>query len=626
MIVALLTFVVFAPAIRFDYLQYDDGVYVYENAVVLKGLSVEGVVYAFRTIDGGSWMPMTWLSLMLDQSLFGNQPWAHHLTNVLLHSLCAALLFLAFQKMTGWRGGSWFVAVAFAIHPLRTESVAWIAERKDVLSGMMWMFGLLAYSRYVKKPGLVNRLRVVVCLVLGLMSKPMLVTFPFVLLLLDVWPFRRVGSDWRMMLGRVLMLVREKAWLLVVVALFCGLTYWAQDKGGAVSRPRTSVGQRATFLAVNYGFYLEKHLLPTDRTVLYPEVSQQPARVAISVGVLVIVSALAFWGLFRAPWLAVGWFWFLGTLIPVIGIVRIGYSTVADRYTYLPSIGLFIIAMCAVRQLTRERRWVERLFAVVAVMVLGLMVIATENDLSRWKDSGALFRSAVNVSPHRVALNNLANFQIGRGEYSQAIESCDLAIAMYPDYGPSYGNRSLAYAWLDDYEQAKADYDHAVRLGTRPIQPMHNRVGSGGENLALPVGNNPEESWHLFANMFKLEPKSAESFRGRADMRAKSGDNVGAMSDYNSAIRLDPAAAQSYIGRGNIRARAGNWREAIADMSKAIELSPASAETFQNRAVLYFKAGDFTAAWADIEQCRKLGGTPHESFIRALTEVSGRSR
>lgn len=623
-ILGVMTFVLFAPAIRYDYLHYDDGVYVYENTNVLKGLSVEGFAYAFRTIDGGSWMPLTWLSLMLDQTLFGNHPWGHHFTNILLHSLCAALLFVVLHKLTGRFGTSWFVAAAFAFHPLRTESVAWIAERKDVLSGLFWMLGMLTYARYVERPKAKRLGTVLLCLVLGLMSKPMLVTFPFVLLLLDVWPLCRAGDDWEKIRSRLWPLMREKVWLFVVIVVFCTLTFWSQDKSGAVSRPPTSVMEKFSSVTANYGFYLHQTFLPANRTVLYPEVNHAQKRNKILAAIVAGITILAFVMIRRAPWFAVGWLWFVGTLVPVIGIVRIGYTTVADRYTYLASIGLFIVVAWAAEKIAGKRIWLQRAFASLAVVVIVLMMSATRQDLPRWKDSGAMFASAVNVSPHRIAWNNHAYFQISRGDYAQAIESCNRAIEMNPEYGQTYGNRSLAYAWLEDYERAKADYDHAVKLGTRPIQPMRNRLNVAGVNSPVASTNDPEEAWHLFATMFKLEPKSAESFRSRAEMRFKLNDVAGAMTDYNRALQINPNDERARTGRGNAHVSAGNWTAALADLSKAIELSPTNAASYQNRAVIHFKMQQYDNAWSDIAQCKKLGGTPHESFIRALSEASGR--
>ena len=624
-VLAVLTFAIFAPVIRYDYLQYDDGVYVYENAHVLKGLSMEGLGYAFSTIDGGSWMPLTWLSLMLDQTVFRNHPWGHHLTNILLHSLCAALLFVILHKLTQRFCASWFVAAAFAFHPLRTESVAWIAERKDVLSGGLWMLGMLAYARHVKKPSVKRLGLLLLCFVLGLMSKPMLVTFPFVLLLLDIWPLRRTGTDWFTLRSRLWPLVREKASLFVVVLVFCGLTLWSQDKSGAVSRPTHSMAQKISDVTANYGFYLKQNILPSHRTVLYPDVSQKPAQATTFAIIFAGITVLALAMTVRAPWFTIGWLWFVGTLVPVIGIVRVGYTTVADRYTYLPSIGLFIILAWAAGLIARDRVLLQRVFATLAVVVVGLMMIATSLDLPRWKDSGALFSAAVKVSPHRIAWNNLAYYQISRGEYAQAVESCNRAIEMNPEFGQPYGNRSLAYAWLDDYERAKADYEYAVKLGSCPIQPMRNRVSTAVENLPIPSTNDPEEAWHIFAALFKLEPKSAESFRGRADMRFKLNDIAGAMSDYDTAIQIAPNDPHAHTGRGNTHARSSNWTAALTDLSKAIELSPTNAAAYQNRAVIHFKTGNYTQAWSDVDQCRKLGGIPHESFIRALSDVGRRN-
>lgn len=622
----LFTFLVFSPALKFDQVGYDDGVYVYENPQVLRGVNSTSFSYAFRSIDGGSWMPLTWLSLMLDTTIFGGAPWGYHFTNILLHAVCAGLLFRLCHGLTERTGLSLFVAACFALHPLRTESVVWIAERKDVLSGVFWMWGLLAYARYAKQPSRQGLMPVMALLVMGLMTKPMAVTFPFVLLLLDLWPLERAGKNWSEFIARFGRLVREKTILFLIVAIFCGLTYWAQYRTGAVGHSPGSLVEHLGRLADNYGFYLQKTFWPATRTVVYPESAATASEMLGCAGIIVSISALAVWRLFRYPWIAVGWFWFLGTLVPVIGIVRIGLSPVADRYTYLPSIGLFLLLAFGVGrwlEVNQRLRWFLRGLGGAIIVA---MVVATWQDLPRWRDAGTLFGAAVRVNPTKVSLNNLAYFQIGKGEFQQAIQYCDHAIRLAPNYAQSYATRSLAYACLEDYEQSKRDYDQAVNLGARPIQPERLKLRNPAMTHApVFVPKNPEDAWHYFAAVFKLEPRAAGSFGDRADFRFKWNDLAGAMRDYNQAIQLEPGNPTFYSHRGNLQLRLNNDAAALADLTRAIELAPTNAASYQNRAVLHFKARDFTKAWADIEQCRQHGGVPHESFIRALTEASGKN-
>jgi tetratricopeptide (TPR) repeat protein len=622
-LLVLLTIGLFWPAIHCDFVEYDDGVYVFENPQVLKGITGEGMAYAFRSIHGGSWMPLTWISHMLDVMIFGVKPAGHHFTNIFLHALGAGLLLLALNRLTRRLWLSALVAVVFAWHPLRTESVVWVAERKDVLSTLLFILGLLAYARYAEKPGRARYAWVVVCLMLGLMAKPMLVTFPFVLLLLDLWPLRRLGANWPELRANFWPRLREKIPLLLLVLLISGMTFWSQHRVGAVDRREMSLAHRARQITSNYAFYFQKTFLTTQRTVIYPVAPLSPIG-AGGVGIALLgLSVLALWRMFVVPWLALGWFWFLGTLVPVIGFVPVGLSAVADRYSYIPSIGLGLIIVWGLATVAGASLWRRR-----ALVVLGLMAVlacawATRLDIRRWRNSESLFESASLTAPHKIALNNLAYALVKRGEYSRAIEFCTRAIELDPQYGSSYGNRALAYAWSNDYEQAKRDYDQAVKLGARPIQPMRRQQLLSGGAIDEATSSDPEEAWHLFAGVSGLEPKSAASFRGRGDMRLKVGDVTGGISDYTKAIGLSEEAV-TYTSRGNAYVRLGDWSRALADLTKAVELAPNDAKNYQNRAVAYFKTANYESAWADVERCRKLGGTPPPSFLEALSAASGR--
>jgi tetratricopeptide (TPR) repeat protein len=647
------TFVLYSPAIWYDFVDYDDWMYVFKNQAVLAGLNLQGLHYAFTSFDGGSWMPLTWLSLMLDTTLFGARPEALHFTSLLLHSLTSGLLLVAMYRFTG---NVWLSVVAigiFALHPLRTESVVWIAERKDVLSGCCFALGLLAYKNYVNGPTPRRYGWVVGCLVLGLMSKPMLVTLPFVFLLLDFWPLRRMGDNWSAMRVKIWPLVCEKLPLFILIIASCVFTYWSQKQTGAMSRWSTDLLGRAGDVAGNYGFYLFKLVLPINRTVIYPQIHLAfPVLLLLGTG-LIAMTVGVLWKAFRWPWLTVGWFWFLGMLVPVIGIVPVGMTPVADRYTYLPSIGIGIALAWSVSALVQGRIRAKQVACGFGMAVLASLIWMTSRDLPRWQNSRALFESAIRVAPHKIAYNNLAYFCLRQGEYGEAIELATRAIELDPNYGASYSSRAMAYVCQDNYARAKTDYDHGIRLGDRPLRSNPNY------NPMAIAGTDPEEDWEQFTTAIGMSPRTAEDFQARAASRVKRMAMDLAIADYSKAIELKPDFADAYCGRASVCNATGDLHGAIRDASQAIELntnhgeaylaravaytrlsnyfaalqdndktiqlSPTNVLAHQNRAVTYFLMKDFDAAWKDVERCRRLGGKPPDSFVRALSAASGRT-
>lgn len=648
------TFILYSPAFWYDFVDYDDWMYVFKNQAVLDGLNLDGLRYSFTSFDGGSWMPLTWLSLMLDTTLFGARPESLHFTNLFLHSLTSGLLVVAVHRLTGNLWLSLVSIAIFALHPLRTESVVWIAERKDVLSGCCFALGLLAYTNYVSGPTPRRYGWVVGSLVLGLMSKPMLVTLPFVFLLLDFWPLRRMGDDWNAVRAKIWPLVREKAPLFILIVACCIFTFWSQKQVGAVSRLSTESWSRAADLVGNYSFYLFKLIAPVNRTVIYPQLHLPvPGLFLLGAG-LVAATVGVLWRAFRWPWLTVGWLWFLGMLVPVIGIVPVGMTPVADRYTYLPSIGIGIALAWSVSAMVQGRIRAKQVACGFGVAILAGLIWMTSRDLPRWQNSRQLFESAIRVAPHKVAYNNLAYFCIRQGEYDEAVELATRAIELDSNYGASYSSRAMAYLCLDDYARAKTDYDRGIQLGDRPLRSNPNY------NPSAIVGTDPEEHWEQFSTAIGFAPRTAEDFVARADSRAKRqkldlaladystaielkprfanaysgrasalnaiGDVTGAIRDASQAIMLEPDHAAAYLARAVAQTRMGNLAAALQDNNQSIFLSPTNALARQNRAVTYFLMKDFAAAWQDIEQCRKLGGKPHDSFVRALSEASGQSR
>ncbi len=346
-LVVLIT-AVYWPVGHAGFLAHDDDLYVTANPHVRGGLTVADAVWAFTAFHDSNWFPLTWLSLALDCQCFGMNAGGYHAVNVMLHTASTVLLFLVLRRMTGATWRSACVAAVFGVHPLHVQSVAWVAERKDVLSGLFWMLAMWWYVRYVERPTWWRYAVVVGWYAMGLMAKPMVVTLPFVLLLLDYWPLGRtlwtrsvVGHNAQLRFGE---LVWEKIPFFALAAVSCGVTIWAQHSGGAISSlERLPLGPRMVNAVVSYARYMKKTVWPSGLAFYYPYRAWSPGAVIVSGAILVAVSSLVIRGARREPYLAVGWFWFLGTLVPAIGLVQVGGQSMADRYTYLPLTGLFIM-------------------------------------------------------------------------------------------------------------------------------------------------------------------------------------------------------------------------------------------------------------------------------------------
>lgn len=617
LMLALFTFLFYFPALRFEFVDYDDGTYVYLNQNVLGGLNFHSISYAFSTFDGGSWMPLTWLTHQLDTSLFGPGPAGRHATSIVLHAVNAGLLLLTLFKLTGKLWPSCLASVLFAVHPLRTESVAWVSERKDVLCGLFFLLGLLAYTRYARKPEFGRYLLVLLCLLCGLMAKPMLVTFPLLLLLLDYWPLCRNGAIIGGKKTTPEALLMEKVPMLVLAGAVAGLTYWSQRDSGALSHWGSTWIERASNVAGNYLFYLEKFIFPANLTVLYPDHSFSIGLLIFLPLVLLGLTAMFILARQSQPWLLVGWGWFLLCLLPVIGIVPVGMTQVADRYLYLPSIGLGVAVAWWLWAIQQHHNYAGRLALLASLVWLALLARETRTDLARWRNSEQLFTAALRVAPHKVAYDNLAYYAIKAGNFDLALDFSTKAVELDPTFGPSHSTRAMAYAGQGDYTNARLAYDQAVALGDRPIRSASELTPHIGREFDAELG------WEQFMAISGLEPKTSGAFKLRATSRLKAGNTVAAIADLTEAITLRPDDLQLFTARGNAFATLADWPHALADLSLVIESSPTNAAAYQNRAVIFYKMGEYGKAWADIEQQKRLGGEPHASFIQALSSASG---
>jgi tetratricopeptide (TPR) repeat protein len=424
---ALLTLAAYLPTLHNGFVNLDDGLYVTGNSHVQAGITRASVAWALTANVANNWHPLTLLSHLLDCQLFGLDAAGHHATSLLLHLANVLLLFAVLRQLTGavWRSAA--VAALFAVHPAHVESVAWVAERKDVLSALFWLLAMGAYGRYARRPALGRYLWVVLAMALGLAAKPMVVTLPFALLLLDVWPLERLGLGWRR-------LAMEKLPLLALSAASSLVTLRYQ---------RTSLAPlgldpwslRLANAAVSYAAYLGKLLLPGNLAVFYPIPLAIPAwKVAGAAALLAVITTLAVRSARKSPWLLVGWLWFLGTLVPVIGLVQVGRQAMADRYTYIPSIGLFVAIVWGIAELIGERRIVSTTILAMAVAAaIALLAMGTWMQIGYWRDSVALYRHALAVTrDNYVAHVGLAKALTARRNWTGAAEQYRAALALRP--------------------------------------------------------------------------------------------------------------------------------------------------------------------------------------------------
>ncbi len=405
----LVTGVVYSAVLNFGLVNFDDPQYIRDNAHVLGGLTLDNMAWAFTSFHAHNWHPLTWLSLQADVTFLGGQPWAFHFTNLLLHTMSSILLFLALLRMTGRLRSCFVVALLFAIHPLHVESVAWLSERKDVLSGFFWMVCLWVYAKYALEPTRSRYLQLVTALVLGLMAKPMLVTLPFVLLLLDYWLLQRFAPETGNALPQLYRLAKEKLPLFLIAMASSGMTFLAQSAGGAVQTLETvPVSMRLQGASTAYAMYLGKMFWPTNLILLYPYSAVTLSTALISVFLLLVLTSLALRWYKSHPYALVGWLWYLGTLVPVIGLVQVGDQAMADRYTYIPSIGISLAVVWLVSESVASRpQWRRAVTAFCSVLMVALC-LTTIRQIEYWLFTSRLWRHTLELNPDNVdALINL---------------------------------------------------------------------------------------------------------------------------------------------------------------------------------------------------------------------------
>jgi len=558
-----LTLAAFLPVVRCGFVNFDDNRYVSENAMVQRGLTLDGVRWAFTTGELANYHPLTWVSLMLDRTLWGDGALGFHLTNVALHAANAVLLYLVLRRMTGATWRSLLVAAVFAIHPLRVESVAWVSGRKDCLSALFGLLAIAAYVRYVSLPTAARYAAVAGLFAASLLCKATFVTLPAVLLLLDLWPLRRERS-WRA-------LTVEKLPLVGIAVAASVATFIVQRAGGAVgSIDRYPLWRRAANAVAAYFGYLAKTVMPTNLAVFYPQPrTLAVATTVIAMSVLVAITALAIARRRSSPWMLIGWLWFLGTLVPMIGLVQVGGQAMADRYTYLPMIGLLIAVVWSLPLMRRT-------MGVASLLVIVTLSTITWRQIGYWRDSVTLWSRTIDVTKDNyVAHTNLAVELAARRNPVDAIAAelhFHQAIAIRPNWSTAHNGLGALLAARGDVNGAIAAYESAI--AARPDYAVAHR------NLAnrLAAMGQSDEAVSHYRRAIELQPDDAKAHLLLGLELARRGDVAGARPHLESAAKLDPSLRDANYYAGIACAQAGDLAVAAGYFRAVLRRSPGDAE------------------------------------------------
>jgi protein O-mannosyl-transferase len=562
-----------------DFVNIDDEGFITDNNHIKSGINPGSVKWAFTDVVVSNWLPLTLISHMLDWSLFGANASGHHIVSLLLHIGAVIFLFLFLNKTTNNIWSSAFAAALFALHPLRVESVAWASERKDVLSMFFGMASIYTYAYYAESPKLSKYLLCFILFALSLMAKSMLVTLPFVFLLLDYWPIKRWQKEiaekkHSHVLGN---LVWEKIPFIFLTIISSIMTIWAQYGDDSVYPP---LAKRFLNAVVSYVSYLKKTFWPVDLAVYYPsEYSITLWQILVSSFFLIVITITVIYFLKKLPFLFVGWFWYLGTLIPVSGLVPVNQS-IADHYTYLPSIGIAIILAWGIPPLIKNEGTRKNILFPIAFVVLAMLVVLTWKQCGYWKNSIELWNHAIKVTKDNYLAHNgrgVAYYKLGQNQ--KAIEDYNEAIRLNP-YDDAYHNRGTAYAKISLYQKAIEDYNEAIRLKPR-ADTYHNRGF-----IYYKLGQH-KRAIEDFSHAILMKPDSVMDYNHRGNAYSELGQYQKAIEDYKKAIHLKPESVMAYNNKGNAYSELGQYQKAIEDYNEAIRLYPDDFYAYYNMACCY---------------------------------------
>jgi Tfp pilus assembly protein PilF len=547
LILIILTIVVYWPVQNYEFINYDDQIYVTKNFRIQNGITVKSIKDTLKDFHTGNWHPLTMISHMLDWQLFGNKAGGHHWMNVIIHIFNTVLLFLFLRMATGaiWRSA--FVAALFALHPINVESVAWISERKNVLSTFFWILTMILYVWYIKSPGWKRYLPIVFSFALGLMSKAMLVTLPFVLLLLDYWPLRRTNiflqdeDQTKTVISvkneKISFLVLEKIPLFVLSAIFIYIGLYAQKAANAVaSLTSVPLFYRLGNAIISYGLYIKKMFWPLDLAVFYP-FNYNMSLWFVILGALLIIAITIFVCIYfrRLPYLPIGWFWYLGTLVPVIGLVQLGSQSMADRYAYVPFIGLFMIIAWGAKHIASKVIFLEKILIFLSVLTILLFTTATHYEIKVWANTDTLFENAIKKNPNNyLAYQVIAQQRANNGENDNALYYYDIALKVNPKSDRAYNNRGLIL----------------IKMGRR------------------------DEAFESFKRAIEVNKNSAEAYYNIGQIYLENGDFQKSTIYFVKAVEINSDYIEAYNNLGVILIKKGRIQEGILQLENALRINP----------------------------------------------------
>jgi len=625
------TFIVYAQTLHHEFVNFDDDKYVTENPNVRGGLTVRSIKWAFTATEAANWHPLTWLSHIIDYQFFGLNPKWHHLVNLLFHIANALLLFWVLKYATGALWQSVFVAAAFAFHPLHVESVAWIAERKDVLSTMFWLLTMAAYVRYVRGGGVKWYMVTLFSFALGLMAKPMLVTLPFVLLLLDYWPLNRLKTqDSRLQTKKLSIvdcrlsiffgirhLIFEKLPFFVLSAVSSVVTFFVQRSAGAVSSlEKLSLDNRIANALVSYLSYIGKMMYPAHLGVLYPyrHIGLFVWQPAAAIFTLAFITVVIIYYSRRYRYLFVGWLWYLGTLVPVIGLVQVGDQAMADRYTYVPLTGLFIIAAWGLPELLAGWRYRKAALCISAATVLFVLSICTYHQLRYWRNNITLFEHTLAVTEDNSKIqNNLGNVLASMGRSDEAIGHYNEALRIRPNYIEAHYNLAKALQSQGRIDEAVSHFNEALSIKPDYAE-AHINLG-----ITLKSQGKLDEAISHYREALKIKPDSAEAYYNLGNALKSAGRLDEAVSNYEKALQLNPNDAEICNNMGSVLQSQGKLDDAISYYRRSVSIDPNYAAAHNNLGNALAKAGRLDEAIVQIERAAALTKYQNAAILNTLS-------
>lgn len=640
-VAVLLAFIVAAVYWRilgYEFL-FDDAQYIQTNVHLHKGLNAEAVKWCFTAFYAANWHPVTWISHMLDCQLFGLDAGRHHVQNLLFHTINTILLFVLLLRLTGsvWKSG--FVAALFGVHPLHVESVAWVSERKDVLSAFFGMLTILAYVRYTLSPGIKTYVPILMFFTIGLMAKPMIVTLPFVLLLLDYWPLNRWNfanfPSIIMPKGRIKSLVLEKIPLFCLSAVSCFITYLAQEAGGTTRVMKSlPLGVRLANALVSYVSYILKAIWPQRLAVFYPhpEDSLPTWEVIISAFVLFCLTVIILRAMREYPYLGVGWLWYLGTLVPVIGLVQVGSQAMADRYTYIPLIGIFILVTwgisdvvgCSKAKIGRCEHGKEKtplrfllrssVLPFIGIVALIAFIIASWVQVGYWRNPITLFGHTVAITKDNfIAHFNLALALAEKERHADAIPHYEVALKLRPTDADAH--QALADSLVKDgrADEAVAHYYECLKL-----RPNDAKVHCILADVLADLGRT-DEAIANYREAIRIEPDFAEAYTNLGVLLVSRSRVEEGIAHYLKAMQIDPHLPNLHYNLGIAFAKLGKFDDAIRELELAIKEKPDDIEARRRLVGVLFVKRRYAAVWQQVHELQKLGINLPEDFLRMLS-------